>query len=224
MSWLLLPGYPWRVRAMPVAPQQGLQPALSVTILAGRTAGHFSLVGPGLAISLRNCLKKSSSIWQPAIWAPHSDSASSILQISTVLLQYYYIHYVHYVQTLSTRLKLWFWVGSGNSPRSPPKGPSWMEPGSGWHPKGALVEGSQENFPNPFWVWILRIEIQFSGHLIHFCEKGERLPLTIFPLVPHNRQEFPQKSLKINTIYGLECSGVLGSASSGVSLRKCCGS
>ena len=110
MSWLLLPGYPWRVRAMPVAPQQGLQPALSVTILAGRTAGHFSLVGPGLAISLRNRLKKSSSIWQPAIWAPHSDSASSVLQISTVLLQYYYIHYVHYVQTLSTRLKLWFWV------------------------------------------------------------------------------------------------------------------
>ena len=104
-----------------------------------------------------------------------------------------------------------------------------MEPGSGWHPKGALVEGSRENFPNPFWVWILRIEIQFSGHLIHFCEKGERLPLTIFPLVPHNRQEFPQKSPKINTIYGLECSGVLGSgvlvsASSGVSLRKCCGS
>ena len=65
---------------------------------------------PGLVISLRNCLKKSSSIWQPAIWAPHSDSASSVLQISTVLLQYYYIHYVHYVQALSTRLKLWFWV------------------------------------------------------------------------------------------------------------------
>ena len=51
MSRLQLPGYPevsrW-VRAMPVAPQQGLQPALSVAILAGHTAGNFSLVGPEL--------------------------------------------------------------------------------------------------------------------------------------------------------------------------------
>ena len=96
------------VRAMPVAPQQDNQPALSVTILAGHTAGHFSLVGPGLAISLRNCLTKSSFIWRPAIWAPNSDSASSLLQISTVLL--HYDGYVHYLQALSTRLKLWFWV------------------------------------------------------------------------------------------------------------------
>lgn len=138
MSRLLLPGYPWRVRAMPVAPQQGLQPALSVTILAGHTAGHFSLVGPGLAISLRNRLKKSSSIWQPAIWAPNSDSASSVLQISTVLILY--DGYIHYVQTLSTRLKLWFWV------------------------------------------WILGIEIQFSGHLIHFVKKGRDCPWQSFPV------------------------------------------
>ena len=68
--WLLLSGHPWWVRAMPVAPQQGFQPALSVTILAGHTAGNCSLVGPGLAISLRNRLGKSSSIWQPANLSP----------------------------------------------------------------------------------------------------------------------------------------------------------
>ena len=119
---LLLSGHPWRVRAMPVAPQQGFQPALSVTILAGHTAGNCSLVGPGLAISLRNRLGKSSSIWQPANLSP-TLTTTHLLYCKSIQYQYSIIIYsfciqytlplvytIHYVQTLSARLKLWFWV------------------------------------------------------------------------------------------------------------------